>query len=83
MIYLKSVAAGIVAAVATALLSGLIAALGMLSWLRFELWRQSGAEGGIGAVSAGVAERAVTVAIILGAIAFLVGFRWEFRRASR
>jgi hypothetical protein len=82
MIYLKSIAAGIAGAIGGMLLSAIGITIGTSAGLQFEMWRQRGRDGGIGAVSAGVAETIVFVGLILGVVGFVAGFWWEFRRAS-
>ncbi len=73
MIYLKSIIAGIVAS----LLAIVFCALGLYLWITFWVMRSTG-EGGIGAVS----FPEVAFQIVIG-LAFLAGFWWEYRRASR
>jgi hypothetical protein len=82
MIYVKSVLAGLVAAVVAMALPIALVAAGAYAWMQFETWRQAGS-GGIGAVSVGIAEGIVYLGLTAGVVAFVVGFRWEFRRASR
>ncbi len=81
MIYLKSIAVGIAGAIGGMLLSAIIVVIDTFAWVQSEM-RHRG-EGGIGAVSAGVGETIVLVALILGVVGFIAGFWWEFRRASR
>jgi hypothetical protein len=82
MIYLKSVLAGIAVAIGVVFASAFLVAVATFAWLQFEMRRDSGG-GGIGAVSAGIAEGLVVLALILGLVGFVAGFRWQFRRASR
>ena len=84
-ICLKSILAGIVAAIGAVLLAAILVVIGTFAWLQFEMWRQRGQEsGGIGAVSVGTADSIVVVlGLVLGVLGFAVGFWWEFRRASR
>jgi hypothetical protein len=79
MIYVKSVGAGIVGA----LLSAVVVGVGIFAWFRFEIWRQMRASGGgIGAVSVGIAEGVMVLWLVLAFLGFAVGFWWKFRRAS-
>jgi hypothetical protein len=84
MIYLKSIAVGIAAAIAAVLVPLGAVVIGTYAWLQFEISRQVGQEsGGIGAVSVGLVEGIVIVALILGVFGFVAGFRWGFRRLAR
>jgi hypothetical protein len=80
MMVLKSIVAGIACAVAAVVLSIVLLAVGVEAWLRFEMWRlRDGATGGLGAVSAGIAEGHV---VLVAALGFVAGFWWEFRRVT-
>jgi hypothetical protein len=77
MIVLKSLIAGVVAAVAAAVLY----VAGSVAWLIAQgLWRSRAGSGGIGAVSVGFADVPVLAIVLAG---FAAGFIWQFRRASR
>ncbi len=81
MIYIKSVVAGLVSALAVVVRFMLLVLISTDAWLRFQVWRQQRqGSGGLGAVSVGVSE---TVVILLALVGFAAGFWWEFRRASR
>ncbi len=83
MIYFKSILAGTVAAIAAMFLTAVLVTNCTIAWLRLEMWRADSGSGGIGAVSAGIGEATMAAAVVLGVLGFVVGFRWEFRRASR
>ena len=72
MVFLKSIAAGVIAAIAVLLgivLFEIVRVAIMFAWMR-----RSGS-GGIGAVSSSVGPEVLVVAA-----AFVVGFWWQFRR---
>ena len=71
-----SVAAGL-AAVALVVIVGLTIALALLWW---NIPSSSTGAAGIGAISVGVSNVLVVIVFVL---AFLAGFLWQFRRASR
>jgi hypothetical protein len=84
MVYLKSIAVGIAVGIVTVAVTAGAVVIGTLAWLRFEMWRQqAGGSGGIGAVSAGLAEALVMASLVLGLVGFVAGFWWQFRRGSR
>ena len=80
MIYLKSLLAGIAAALLVIVLF-VVAVLVIPLLLQFALLQvATTGSGGIGAVSYGFSELAL---VLLVTLAFAGGFYWEFRRASR
>ncbi len=80
MIYLKSIAAGVLAALLACTLSlvAVVAAVYVYVWWQI---RGSG-EGGIGAVSFG-SEGLFLVLLVVAIVAFIAGYRRAFRRASK
>jgi hypothetical protein len=77
MIYLKSILAGI-AAVLLLIVLFVLALFVIPLLLQFRT-----GSGGIGAVSAGISDPVVLALAMLLVLAFVGGFSWEFRRASR
>ena len=75
MIYLKSVAAGIITAVAVCLL-WVLGELGLLIAASVVQTGAGAGSAGIGAVSVGVTETVFYVA----PVAFALGFYWQWRR---
>jgi hypothetical protein len=77
MIYLKSILAGIAAALLVIVLF-VVAVFVIPLLLQFRT-----GSGGIGAVSTGLSDPVVLAFAMLLVLAFVGGFYWEFRRASR
>ncbi len=79
MIWMKSLAAGLVAGLLACMLSMALLAAGVYVWVVRR--SESSGQGGIGAVSVG-GDALVLFVLLVFAVAFIAGFRWEFRRAS-
>jgi hypothetical protein len=77
MSFIKSVLAGL-----AALLLAILALIGaaVVSMFAFHRWWFE--THGIGAVSIGIGQLALTIAVAIAVLAFAAGFWWEFRRAS-
>ncbi len=86
-IYLKSLGVGAASSIAAMVLAVVVTVAATFVWIEIQMWELTRAaeagQGGIGAVSVGFAENSVIVALIAGVVAFIIGFRWQFRRASR
>ena len=75
---LKSILAGLTAAILSMVLLAVIAALAVAGPTL--LARQSA---GIGAVSIGVSDSFLLVLLVIAAVVFTLAFRWQFRRTAR